>query len=60
MNAEYSAAATNLNLTSDLCAFLANLAFDDLPCHAVHQARRGQHHVWTPPVLHGKSDLKRR
>jgi 2-methylcitrate dehydratase PrpD len=41
MNVEYGAAALNMNLTSDLCTFLADLEFDDLPSNAVHEARRG-------------------
>ena len=41
MNVEFGAAALNFNLTSDLCTFLANLEFDDLPPNAVHEARRG-------------------
>ncbi len=30
-----------LNLTSDLCTFLANLTLEDLPSNVVHEARRG-------------------
>lgn len=38
---EYGAAALDLNITKDLCAFLAVLSFEDLPEAAVHAGRRG-------------------
>jgi 2-methylcitrate dehydratase PrpD len=38
---EYGAAPLHLNVTRDLCAFLAGVAFEDLPERAVHAARRG-------------------
>ena len=38
---EYSAAELNLNLTSDLCTFLADLEFDDLPSYAAREASEG-------------------
>jgi 2-methylcitrate dehydratase PrpD len=39
--AEYGAAALDLNITNDLASFLASLAFEDLPEAAVHAGRRG-------------------
>ena len=38
---EYGAAALNLNITRDLCAFLARFTIDEMPAAAVHAARRG-------------------
>ena len=38
---EYGAAALNLNVTRDLCAFLARFTLADMPEEAVHAARRG-------------------
>jgi 2-methylcitrate dehydratase PrpD len=39
--AGYGAASLDLNVTKDLCAFLAGFRFEDLPERAVHEARRG-------------------
>jgi 2-methylcitrate dehydratase PrpD len=39
--AEYGAAALDLNITNDLAAFLTSLSFEDLPEAAVHAGRRG-------------------
>ena len=39
--AEYGAAALDLNITKDLCAFLASTTFESLPQGAVHAGRRG-------------------
>lgn len=38
---EYGAAALNLDVTKDLCAFLADLRIEDLPAPAVQAGRRG-------------------
>jgi len=38
---EYGVAPLNLNLTTRLCSFLAEVEFDDLPASVVHAARRG-------------------
>jgi 2-methylcitrate dehydratase PrpD len=38
---EYGAAPVRLNVTKDLCAFLATIKFEDLPGSAIHAARRG-------------------
>ncbi|MGH6783053.1 MAG: MmgE/PrpD family protein [Sphingomicrobium sp.] len=38
---EYGLSPVGLNVTRDLCAFLAGFRFEDLPEAAVHQARRG-------------------
>jgi 2-methylcitrate dehydratase PrpD len=40
-NTEYGLAPVGLNVTRDLCAFLATIRFEDLPDAAIHQARRG-------------------
>ena len=37
----YGAADLHLNITKDLCAFIANSAFDDLPADAVQAGKRG-------------------
>jgi len=39
--ADYGAAALDLNITKDLCAFLAEATFESLPEAAVHAGRRG-------------------
>jgi 2-methylcitrate dehydratase PrpD len=39
--AEYGAADLDLNITKDLCAFMASLTFENLPQEAVHAGRRG-------------------
>jgi 2-methylcitrate dehydratase PrpD len=41
MKAAYGVAALDLNVTKDLCAFLAKFRFEDLPRRAVHEAKRG-------------------
>lgn len=41
MKAAYGVAALDLNVTKDLCAFLANFRYEDLPQAAVHEAKRG-------------------
>jgi 2-methylcitrate dehydratase PrpD len=41
MQVEYGAAPLDLNLTSELCTFLAEMSFHDLSDAAVHEARRG-------------------
>jgi 2-methylcitrate dehydratase PrpD len=41
VQAEYGAAALDLNITNDLAAFLASLSFEDLPEAAIHAGRRG-------------------
>lgn len=38
---EYGAAPLRLNVTKDLCRFLAGIRFEDLPDAAVHAGRRG-------------------
>jgi 2-methylcitrate dehydratase PrpD len=38
---EYGLAPVGLDVTKNLCAFLANFRFEDLPEPAVHQGRRG-------------------
>jgi 2-methylcitrate dehydratase PrpD len=38
---EYGVAPLNLNLTTKLCSFLAEIEFTDLPPSVVHAARRG-------------------
>jgi 2-methylcitrate dehydratase PrpD len=38
---EYGLAPVGLDVTKDLCAFLAHFRFEDLPAAAIHQARRG-------------------
>ena len=38
---EYGAAPLRLNVTKDLCRFLAGIRFEDLPGAAVHAGRRG-------------------
>ncbi len=39
--ADYGAAALDLNVTKDLCAFLAAATFESLPEAAIHAGRRG-------------------
>lgn len=41
MNVEYGAAPLDLNLTVDLCSFLSNVQYKDLPDAVVHEAKRG-------------------
>src|SRR4051794_12987688 len=40
-NTQYGLTPVGLNVTRDLCAFLATFHFEDLPEAAVHQGRRG-------------------
>ena len=41
MKAAYGVAALDLNVTKDLCAFLASFRYEDLSQAAVHEAKRG-------------------
>jgi len=41
MKTAYGVSALDLNVTKDLCAFLATFRYEDLPLAAVHEAKRG-------------------